>query len=64
VPTPSIDFVNLIGLLLAIDKQVGGELGISEVTVKAHSGRLMRKMKVRSLAELVSMAAQLPPLLP
>jgi FixJ family two-component response regulator len=42
-----------------LNKQVGGELGISEITVKAHRGKMMRKMKARSLAELVRMAARL-----
>jgi FixJ family two-component response regulator len=42
-----------------MNKQVGGELGISEVTVKAHRGRMMRKMKAKSLAELVNFAARL-----
>src|SRR6266566_2075491 len=42
-----------------LNKQVGGELGISEITVKAHRGRAMRKMKADSLAELVNMAARL-----
>jgi FixJ family two-component response regulator len=41
------------------NKQVGGELGISEITVKAHRGKMMRKMKAGSLADLVNMAAQL-----
>jgi FixJ family two-component response regulator len=42
-----------------LNKQVGSELGISEITVKAHRGRMMRKMNARSLPELVTMAARL-----
>jgi FixJ family two-component response regulator len=42
-----------------LNKQVGGELGISEITVKAHRGNVMRKMKADSLADLVNMAASL-----
>jgi len=42
-----------------LNKQVGGELGITETTVKAHRGQVMRKMKADSLAELVTMAARL-----
>ena len=42
-----------------LNKQVGGELGISEITVKAHRGNLMRKMKTDSLPDLVNMAARL-----
>jgi FixJ family two-component response regulator len=41
------------------NKQVGGELGISEITVKAHRGSMMRKMKADSLAELVNIATRL-----
>ena len=42
-----------------LNKQVGGELGISEITVKAHRGQVMRKMKANSLPELVTMSARL-----
>jgi FixJ family two-component response regulator len=42
-----------------LNKQVGCELGISEITVKAHRGRVMRKMQAGSLAELVNIAARL-----
>ena len=42
-----------------LNKQVGYELGISEITVKAHRGRVMRKMKASSLPQLVNMAASL-----
>jgi FixJ family two-component response regulator len=41
------------------NKQVGGELGISEITVKAHRGKVMQKMKADSLPGLVKMAARL-----
>ncbi len=42
-----------------LNKQVGFELGISEITVKAHRGHMMRKMKAGSLAGLVRMAVEL-----
>ena len=44
-----------------LNKQVGGELGISEITVKAHRGKVMQKMKADSLADLVRMASRLRP---
>jgi FixJ family two-component response regulator len=54
----------VMGLLVVgrLNKQVGGELGISEITVKAHRGRMMRKMRAGSFAELVTMAASLRPM--
>ena len=42
-----------------LNKQVGSELGISEITVKAHRGRVMQKMKADSLADLVDIAGKL-----
>jgi len=42
-----------------LNKQVGDRLGISEVTVKAHRGKVMQKMKADSLPDLVKMAARL-----
>jgi FixJ family two-component response regulator len=44
-----------------LNKQVGGELGISEITVKAHRGKVMQKMKADSLADLVKMVVRLRP---
>jgi FixJ family two-component response regulator len=51
----------VMGLVVSglLNKQVGGELGISEITVKAHRGQVMRKMKAGSLPDLVTMAARL-----
>jgi len=51
----------VMGLVVSglLNKQVGFELGISEITVKAHRGQVMRKMKARSLPDLVNMAARL-----
>ena len=42
-----------------LNKQIAAELGISEITVKAHRGRMMRKMRTRSLAQLVIMHARI-----
>jgi FixJ family two-component response regulator len=47
-----------------LNKQVGGELGISEITVKAHRGKVMQKMKADSLPDLVKMAGKLGLTLP
>ena len=42
-----------------LNKQIGGELGISEITVKAHRGKVMQKMMASSLADLVKMDTRL-----
>ena len=44
-----------------LNKQVGGDLGISEITVKAHRGKMMKKMKAGTLSDLVRMAERLHP---
>ena len=53
----------VMGLVVSglLNKQVAGELGISEITVKAHRGKVMQKMKADSIADLVRMAARLRP---
>jgi FixJ family two-component response regulator len=57
--TPREREVMALVVLGLLNKQIGGELGISEITVKAHRGQLMRKMKADSLASLVTMASRL-----
>jgi FixJ family two-component response regulator len=42
-----------------LNKQAAAELGISEVTLQIHRGKIMKKMRAESLAELVRMAATL-----
>jgi FixJ family two-component response regulator len=51
----------VMGLVVvgSMNKQIAGDLGISEITVKAHRGCMMRKMNAESLAELVTMATRL-----
>jgi FixJ family two-component response regulator len=39
-----------------MNKQIAAELGVAEITVKVHRGRVMKKMGARSLADLVRMA--------
>ena len=51
----------VMGLVVSglMNKQVAGELGITEITVKKHRGRVMEKMRARSLADLVMISASL-----
>jgi FixJ family two-component response regulator len=42
-----------------LNKQLGNQLGISEITVKAHRGRVMQEMKADSIADLVRIAGRL-----
>jgi len=57
--TPREQQVMVLVVAGLLNKQVGGELDISEITVKAHRGQVMRKMKADSLPDLVTMAARL-----
>jgi FixJ family two-component response regulator len=57
--TPRERHVMVLVVSGLLNKQVGGELGISEITVKAHRGQVMRKMKADSLPALVHMVARL-----
>lgn len=59
--TPREEQVMALVVTGLLNKQVGSELGISEITVKAHRGQVMQKMKANSLADLVKMAARLGP---
>ena len=55
----ALDLFNRFGEPNVSTTLVAGELGISEITVKAHRGRVMRKMQATSLADLVNLAAML-----
>jgi FixJ family two-component response regulator len=57
--TPREREVMMLVISGLLNKQVGGELGISEITVKAHRGQVMRKMKANSLVDLVRIATRL-----
>lgn len=57
--TPRERDVMLLVVAGLLNKQIGSELGISEITVKAHRGQVMRKMGADSLPDLVRMAARL-----
>jgi FixJ family two-component response regulator len=44
-----------------MNKQIAGQLGLSEVTIKLHRGQVMKKMRARSLAELVKISERIKP---
>ena len=53
----------VMGLVVTglMNKEVGAELGVTEITIKVHRGHVMQKMKAGSLADLVRMAEKLKP---
>jgi FixJ family two-component response regulator len=57
--TPREREVMLLVVSGLLNKQVGSKLGISEITVKAHRGKMMQKMEAGSLADLVRMSVSL-----
>jgi FixJ family two-component response regulator len=59
--TPREQQVMLLVTAGKMNKQIAGELGITEITVKVHRGAAMRKMGARTLADLVRMAEMLKP---
>jgi len=61
IPIEVVSILLVMALVVSglLNKQVGGELGISEITVKAHRGQVMRKMRADSLPALVHMVDRL-----
>jgi FixJ family two-component response regulator len=57
--TPREEQVMALVVFGLLNKQIGGELGISEITVKKHRGQVMKKMEANSLPDLVRMASKL-----
>jgi FixJ family two-component response regulator len=62
--TPREQQVMMLVTTGKMNKQVAGELGVSEITVKLHRGAAMRKMDARTLADLVRMAEVVKPKAP
>ena len=58
IPTPRLNG-SLTGVRGKLNKQIGHMLGATEWTIKAHRGKVMEKMQVQSLAELVSLAERI-----